>query len=202
MKDIAAGRFVRGEIIERVKSWSVESKLDLVRKLKLEAVVLRFAEFGGTAYHIQQSERLANAAEAIRAEFNLVDEFKVADKTETKTQKPGEVALHEPDMKPPASQQPAARELPSELDTEQARKYFARAVAAGYMNENYKWLERPCELGYFCYKVYSNPRPITALELFFGVRNLAASITQASNEPKRADLKKWRAKQDKEIFFD
>ena len=58
------------------------------------------------------------------------------------------------------------------------------------------------QLGYFCGKVYDNPRPITALESFFGVKNLAASITQSTYEAKRADVKKWRAKQDKEIFFD
>lgn len=31
------------------------------------------------------------------------------------------------------------REVPSELDTEQARKYFARAVEAGLMTEQFEW---------------------------------------------------------------
>ena len=103
-----------------------------------------------------------------------------------------------------APQEPSAkREIPSELDTEQARKYFERAVVAGLMSEQYKWqTTNQNQLGYFCGKVYDNPRPITALESFFGVKNLAASITQSTYEAKRADVKKWRAKQDKEIFFD
>ncbi len=95
------------------------------------------------------------------------------------------------------------RELPSELDTEQARKYFERAVAAGLMSEQYKWqTTNQNQLGYFCGKVYDNPRPITALESFFGVKNLAASITQSTYKAKRADVKKWRTEQDKKIFFD
>lgn len=103
-----------------------------------------------------------------------------------------------------AREQSMRRELPSELDTEQARKYFPRAVAAGLLGEQYEWQTggNQNQLGYFCGKVYENPRPITALECFFEVKNLAASITQASYEARRADVKKWRAKQDKEIFFD
>ena len=104
---------------------------------------------------------------------------------------------------PPASQEQATgRELPSELDIEPARKYFARAVAAGLMSEQYKPLANNAKIGYFCYKAFEQPRPITALEQFFGVKNLAASITQASYEPKRADVKKWRAELDSTIFFD
>lgn len=94
------------------------------------------------------------------------------------------------------------RYLPSEIDTEQARKYFARAVAAGLMSEQYKWLASHAKLGYFCCKSFEQPRPITALEQFFGLKNLAASITQASYEPKRGDVKKWRAELDRKIFFD
>lgn len=94
------------------------------------------------------------------------------------------------------------QELPTEIDTEQARKYFARAVEAGLMSEQYLWRGTKAQLGYFCSKVFEQPRPITALEHFFGVKNLAASITQASYEPKRADVNKWRAKLDRTIFFD
>ena len=94
------------------------------------------------------------------------------------------------------------RYLPSEIDTEQARKYFARAVDAGLMSEQYKWLASHAKLGYFCCKSFEQPRPITALEQFFGLKNLAASITQASYEPKRGDVKKWRAELDRKIFFD
>ncbi len=42
------------------------------------------------------------------------------------------------------------RELPSELDTEQARVYFTRAVEAGLMNEQYKWLATQVLLACFC----------------------------------------------------
>lgn len=42
------------------------------------------------------------------------------------------------------------RNMPSELDTEQARKYFARAVEAGLMSEQYKWLASQVLLACFC----------------------------------------------------
>ena len=52
---------------------------------------------------------------------------------------------------PQASQEPSTgRELPSELDTEQARKYFARAVNAGLMSEQYKWQATQVLLACFC----------------------------------------------------
>ena len=92
--------------------------------------------------------------------------------------------------------------LPAELDNERTRRYFSRAVEAGLMSEQYKWLASHAKLGYFCCKSFEQPRPITALEQFFGLKNLAASITQASYEPKRGDVKKWRAELDRKIFFD
>lgn len=58
---------------------------------------------------------------------------------------------------PPASQEPATgRELPSELDTEQARKYFARAVAAGLMSEQYEWRASQFLLACFCREMSVN----------------------------------------------
>lgn len=52
---------------------------------------------------------------------------------------------------PSASQEPATgRDLPSELDTEQARRYFARAVAAGLISEQYNWLASQALLACFC----------------------------------------------------
>lgn len=42
------------------------------------------------------------------------------------------------------------QELPTEIDTEQARKYFARAVAAGLMNEQFEWLASQSLLACFC----------------------------------------------------
>lgn len=95
--------------------------------------------------------------------------------------------------------------LPSELDTDRAREYFTRAVEVGYMTTNdttAQWLSAVARLGYMCYKIYSQPRPIASLEKYFGVTKLSAAITQASYEAKRADVKKWRAEIDSKIFFD
>ena len=96
--------------------------------------------------------------------------------------------------------------LPKALDKEgDAKKYFDRALENGYLNwsgSNATWEKEPAKLGYFCLKAFDSPRPITQLELFFGVKNLAASITQASYEPKRADVIAWRAEMDSLIFFD
>lgn len=95
--------------------------------------------------------------------------------------------------------------LPSELDTDRAREYFTRAVEVGYMTANgttTQWLSAVARLGYMCYKIYSQPRPIASLEKYFGVTKLSAAITQASYEAKRADVKKWRAEIDSKIFFD
>lgn len=91
--------------------------------------------------------------------------------------------------------------LSSELCTEETEKYFVRAEKAGYM-DGHKWLKSQIQLAYFCSKAYHQPRPITALEEFFEVKNLAASITQAGYAPKRDDVKKWRAAMDKAIFYD
>lgn len=95
--------------------------------------------------------------------------------------------------------------IPSELDTDRARKYFTRAVEVGYMTINgttAQWRSVVARLGYMCYKIYSQPRPIASLEKYFGVTKLSAAITQASYEAKRADVKKWRAEIDSKIFFD
>lgn len=60
-------------------------------------------------------------------------------------------------LKDLVSQEPATgRELPSELDTEQAREYFARAVAAGLMSEQYKWLASQSLLACFCREMSVN----------------------------------------------
>lgn len=91
--------------------------------------------------------------------------------------------------------------LPFEFCTEETEKYFLRAEEAGYM-DGHKWLESQVQLGYFCSKAYHHPRPINALEEFFGVKKLSASISQAECEPKRADGKKWRNAMDKAIFYD
>jgi hypothetical protein len=92
--------------------------------------------------------------------------------------------------------------LPSELNTEKAKKYFPRAAAAGYV-DNGKWIKSQVQLAYFCSKVYSNPRPINALEDYFGVKKLSASISQVELEtPKRSDAIQWRKEIDDNIFYD
>lgn len=92
-------------------------------------------------------------------------------------------------------------EFPNELNTERAKKYFPRAEKAGYI-EGQKWNGDIVRLGYFCSKVYSNPRPINALENYFGVKKLSASISQAEADPKRSDAKQWRKDIDDSIFYD
>ena len=72
-------------------------------------------------------------------------------------------------------------------------------------NNGYKWLfggsRGQARLGYFCFKVYNQPRPINPLEKLFGVKKLSASITNAGIEPIRQDVKKWRQEMDTKIFF-
>ena len=98
--------------------------------------------------------------------------------------------------------------LPNELNSDRATMYFDRAIQAGYMikkENSFQWIWGGCKgqarLGYFCYKVFQQPRPINQLEKLFGVSKLSSSITNAGFEPKRADVKKWRNKMDAKIFF-
>lgn len=98
---------------------------------------------------------------------------------------------------------PRLKEMPRELGTEPARKYFARAVKAGLMEKDFKWKGTTAQLGYFCSKAYKQPRPINSLENFFNVKKLSSAITNAETvTPKRADVIEWRKKQDEEIFYD
>lgn len=46
-------------------------------------------------------------------------------------------------------EQATAPQLPSELDTKQARKYFARAVEAGLMSKQYEWQKSQLLLSFF-----------------------------------------------------
>lgn len=110
-------------------------------------------------------------------------------------QEPGELAQE------PAAPRLEEEELPAELNTERAKKYFPRAIAAGYM-DNGKWIKSQVRLAYFCSRVYSNPRPINALEDYFGFKKLSASITQAEIAPKRSDVIRWRKEMDDSIFYD
>ena len=98
--------------------------------------------------------------------------------------------------------------LPNELNSDRATMYFDRAIQAGYMikkENSFQWIWGGCKgqarLGYFCHKVFQQPRPINQLEKLFGVSKLSSSITNAGFEPKRADVKKWRNEMDAKIFF-
>lgn len=99
--------------------------------------------------------------------------------------------------------------LPDGLNTNEARKYFARALERGYMKKTEtgcKWLfggdKGQSRLGYFCNKVFAPPRPINKLEQIFGVKKLSASISNAGIDAKRDDVKQWRKEMDENIFFD
>lgn len=100
--------------------------------------------------------------------------------------------------------------LPVELDTERARKYFARAVEAGYMTRTdtgYKWLfggERGAlaRLGYFLYRTLcptnTEKIPQQAVNKLFGVNRIDSAIAQLLNAKKP---QKWRNEIDK-LFAD
>lgn len=92
--------------------------------------------------------------------------------------------------------------LPDEFQSDTIKKYFHRALQNNYIDSQYKWLKPHAQLGYFCMKAFEQPRPITVLEQFFNVRNLAAAITQACYTAKRNDAKKWRKEMDSLIFND
>ncbi len=110
-----------------------------------------------------------------------------------------------PDEQPKQNTPLTAQQLPDGLNTDKAKKYFERAYNNGFwgwVGNNAKWKEKQAKLGYFCLNAFDRPRPITQIELFFGVKNLAASITQAEYEAKRADVKIWRDEMNGIIFFD
>lgn len=105
------------------------------------------------------------------------------------------------------------RNLPPELDTEAARKYFPRAIQADFMEaagDGCKWKfggnRGQARLGYFLSKVYEQPRPLSAIETYFAVKDISASISAAENaykdKPMRADVKRWRDEIDKAVFND
>jgi hypothetical protein len=78
-----------------------------------------------------------------------------------------------------------AVKLPSELDTPEARKRFAKAVEAGYMeatSTGYKWLGKgKVRLAYFVYRIYS-PKgeivPISKVCSLFNTYGIGDSYTQ------------------------
>lgn len=95
-------------------------------------------------------------------------------------------------------------QLPPELSTDQARKYFDLAVEKGYMtigNGKYTWKETPAKFGYFASRVFEKPRPIAELERYFGLSKLASAITQAEYPPKRGDKIAWINKMNDDFSF-
>lgn len=107
--------------------------------------------------------------------------------------------------------QSEAVNLPSELDTDRARKYFTRAIEAGWMSRTasgYNWTfggsrGAKARLGYFVVKIYcptnTEQIPESAINKLFGVSRIASAITQAFNANKP---QKWRTEIDNKIFFD
>lgn len=99
--------------------------------------------------------------------------------------------------------------LPSVLDTDRARKYFARAIERGFIkptSTGFEWIPITgragnAQLGYFLSKVYPPHRPIDTLERLFDVKKLSTYLGNAEYKPKRADVKRYRAEIDK-IFID
>lgn len=100
--------------------------------------------------------------------------------------------------------------LPEELNTDRARKYFARAIDAQYMTptaNGYKWVfggKRGglARLGYFVEKVYcptnTEQIPQQAVNRLFGVNRIDSAIAQVHNAKKPQN---WRAEIDK-LFID
>ena len=93
--------------------------------------------------------------------------------------------------------------LPIEMDSTKARECFGRCIKQNWLEptkDGAIWKEDLIRLAYICSKIYNNPRPIKALEKYFGVHKLDASITQAVIPAKRADAILWRNEIDKLIF--
>lgn len=95
--------------------------------------------------------------------------------------------------------------LPPQLDTPEARKYFGRCIEQGWMTlteQGAKWNEPQVRLGYVCINIYRKPYPYTALESYFNIQKIAGSIAQAENNALTTKVKKWREEIDTKIFFE
>lgn len=116
--------------------------------------------------------------------------------------------------KPQPTPTPAALNLPDELATPEAEKYFSRAVEKGYMTitENgATWNKSQVECGFVCSRIYVSNIPRTRLSKYFGLFNLSASITQAEydyilykdkNATLKDSVKQWIERTNKDVFFD
>ena len=81
--------------------------------------------------------------------------------------------------------------FPDELNTEQAKKYFAKAIEVGLMNEQYKWAKSKALLACFCREMSNKLNLSKAtkddggkyvkwkpFEMLFGYRNLKLDLNQ------------------------
>lgn len=106
------------------------------------------------------------------------------------------------------------------LETEREKKYYQRAIEAGYAEEidsGFLWLKPVGQLGYFIsivYKLY-NQKPMSRLNALWWykvngtnsiekVKSLSASISKAPQKhgDNRDDVQQWIDKMEKEVFFD
>lgn len=63
-------------------------------------------------------------------------------------------------------------QLPSELDSESAKKYFAKAVGADLMTKQYKWLKTKALLAWFCSEM-SKKLDLGKGEIGFGQKRIS-----------------------------
>lgn len=90
--------------------------------------------------------------------------------------------------------------------TEQAKKYFQRAIEAGYMEETengYKWNSHTVKWGYFIKCIYdpknNSPIPQKALETLFNKGRLDSPLRQIMNWKSNP---KWVEEMDNTLFYD
>lgn len=101
--------------------------------------------------------------------------------------------------------------LPQEIDTDRARKYFKRAIDIGYMyqvQDGFRWTfggsrgGKAC-LGYFIESVYKPTKKervlYTKISKLFNVNRLESAVYQANSAKKPQP---WRSEINKTIFFD
>lgn len=97
---------------------------------------------------------------------------------------------------PQQAEKKGAWDLPSELDTERARRYFNKAIEAGYIVVNegrLSWVfggnKGKVRLGYFVVKVFApnntEKLPETAINRLFSVERIGSSIAQIQCAKKR-----------------
>lgn len=130
----------------------------------------------------------------------IIDNLTAIGVTATKT-KINRVALILGELQP---QEQPQRQAPQEPSNERAKRAFAKAVEAGYMEKTatgYKWHGSKASLSYFVVQVYnpdgSKETPFKALDELFGVSRLDSASNKALLEVKKPQ--KWREKIDELI---